>query len=41
MLTDDKVHADYDTGIWVNTPFFTSAIETMFNREWEGQKVVR
>ncbi|MBI2546304.1 TrmB family transcriptional regulator [Candidatus Woesearchaeota archaeon] len=37
MLSDDKqVHANYDTGIWVNTPFFTAAIESMFQREWEG-----
>ena len=41
MLTDDKVHPDYDTGIWVNTPFFTSAIEAMFNREWDASKVFK
>ncbi len=42
MLIDDKqVHSDYDTGIWVSTPFFTSAIEAMFNREWESCKVYK
>ena len=39
MLSDDKdVHANYDTGIWVNTPFFTAAVESMFQKEWEGCK---
>ncbi len=39
MLSDDKqVHSNYDTGIWVNTPFFTAALEAMFYKEWENQK---
>ncbi len=42
MLLDDKqVHSNYDTAIWVNTPFFTSAIEAMFNKEWENQKALK
>jgi len=40
MLLDDKqVHSNYDTGIWVDTPFFTSTIEAMFNKEWESHKM--
>ena len=35
MVVDDKeVHESYDVGIWVNTPFFASALETLFNMSW-------
>ena len=36
MLLDDKdVHPTYDIGLWVNTPFFTKSMRTMFERTWE------
>jgi sugar-specific transcriptional regulator TrmB len=39
MLMDDKkVHPSYDTGIWVNTSFFASAFENMFNDAWKSMK---
>lgn len=39
MLMDDKkVHPNYDTGIWVNTPFFASAFENMFNNAWKAME---
>ena len=31
VIDDNKVHETYDTGIWVSSPFFASALETMFN----------
>ncbi len=31
VIDDSKVHETYDTAIWVNTPFFASALENMFN----------
>ena len=34
LLTDDEVHESADTGIWVNTPFFASALGSMFNQGW-------
>ena len=35
MILDDKdTHPTYDLGIWVSTPFFVGAIETMFNTMW-------
>ncbi len=35
MVENDKdIHESYDTGIWVNSPFFASALETMFNNTW-------
>jgi len=37
MVMDDKeVHPTYDVGIWVNTPFFASALQNMFENSWKG-----
>lgn len=39
MVLDDKeVHPTYDVGIWVNTPFFASAMEGMFDAVWKTLK---
>ncbi len=39
MIIDDKeVHPSYDVGIWVNTPFFAGALETLFNQAWKGME---
>ena len=41
MVMDDKeVHPTYDIGIWVNTPFFASALEELFELAWKDMKVV-
>lgn len=34
MLNDSEVHPSYDVGIWVKTPFFTTAMDHMFNTMW-------
>ena len=35
IITDDKtVHEDYDTGIWIKSPFFAQSLETMFDLAW-------
>ena len=39
VLNDDNVHPSYDVGIWVNSPFFASALEGMFNSSWKDMKV--
>ena len=36
VMHDEAVHPSYDIGVWVNTPFFAQALETMFNKQWEG-----
>lgn len=36
IMNDDKVHEDYDTGIWVNTPFFAKTMNSMFDLAWKG-----
>ena len=42
MVNHDKdVHDSYDIGIWVNSPFFANALESMFNLNWNKLEVVR
>jgi len=42
MILDDKeVHPTYDVGIWVNTPFFASALNNLFDIAWKDMKPVK
>ena len=42
MVNHDKdVHDSYDIGIWVNSPFFANALESMFNLNWNKLEVIR
>ncbi len=34
MLNDSEVHPSYDLGIWVKTPYFTSAMDNLFENVW-------
>ena len=38
VLDDTEVHPTYDVGIWVNTPFFASALENLFELAWKNMK---
>ncbi len=38
VLHDNEVHESNDTAIWVDSPFFTSALENMFNLSWNSMK---
>ena len=38
VLDDSEVHPTYDVGIWVNTPFFASALENLFELAWKNMK---
>ncbi|MFH0752879.1 MAG: helix-turn-helix domain-containing protein [archaeon] len=38
LMGDEDVHSDYDVGIWVNTPFFISALTNMFNLAWDNME---
>lgn len=35
VLDDSEVHPTYDFGVWVNTPFFASAMENLFDLAWD------
>ena len=32
---DEKVHPDYDFGVWVNTDYFAKSLVNMFDRVWQ------
>jgi len=41
MLLDDKeVHPSYDLGLWVNTPYFSTALQGMFDKVWTNGNTV-
>ena len=37
-MDDSEVHPTYDVGIWVNSPFFSSALSTLFGTAWKSMK---
>jgi len=36
MLDDKEVHPTYDVGVWVNTPFFASALNGLYDQAWKN-----
>ena len=36
VMNDEDVHPTYDVGIWINTPYFASALNSMFETTWSG-----
>ncbi|MCX8146998.1 MAG: hypothetical protein N3D84_00855 [Candidatus Woesearchaeota archaeon] len=40
LLDDSEVHPTYDTGIWVNTPFFGKTLHMLFDSEWSKAKQI-
>jgi len=38
VLNDSDVHPTYDIGLWVNTPFFASALDELFTLAWKNMK---
>lgn len=40
LLDDKKVHPSYDVGVWVNTPFFSSALQEMFDINWKAMSTL-
>jgi len=40
VLDDDKVHPNYDVGVWLNTEFFAMALEQMFEIAWTKFKKI-
>ncbi|PIO08443.1 hypothetical protein COU59_01500 [Candidatus Pacearchaeota archaeon CG10_big_fil_rev_8_21_14_0_10_34_12] len=41
LLDDEKFHPNYDTGVWINTEFFSSALEQFFELAWKDMKSVK
>ncbi len=40
LLDDEKVHPNYDIGVWVNTEFFSQSLEQLFELAWKEMKSV-
>lgn len=40
LQSDEKVHPSFDVGIWVNTEFFSTALEKFFELAWEDMKPI-
>lgn len=38
LLDDSTVHPNYDSGVWVNSPFFSQTLATMFDLSWKRLK---
>lgn len=41
VLNDAEVHPTYDIGIWVNAPFFASALGDLFDIAWKSMKTLK
>ena len=41
LLDDEKFHPNYDVGVWINTEFFSQALEQMFELAWNEMKAVK
>ena len=39
ILDDEEVHPTYYVGIWINSPFFSAAVEELFELAWKSMKV--
>lgn len=41
IMDDQEVHPTYDIGIWINSPFFSAAVENLFEIAWKSMKEVK
>lgn len=39
LMDDEKVHPNYDVGVWINTDFFTQSLEKLFESNWNNSKL--
>ncbi len=40
LLDDSQFHPNYDIGVWINTEFFATAMEQLFELAWKDMKKV-
>jgi len=38
VADDEQIHPNYDTGIWVHSPFFANALNSLFEITWKDLK---
>ncbi len=37
-MDDESVHPSYDIGVWINTPYFATALESLFSNTWKDME---
>ncbi len=40
LMDDEKVHPNYDLGVWINTEFFAPALEQLFELAWNDMSPI-
>ncbi len=40
LMDDEKVHPNYDLGVWINTEFFAPALEQLFELSWNNMNPI-
>ena len=40
-LNDKDIYPAYDIGVWVNTPFFSQALQQLFEIAWRNMKQIK
>jgi len=35
LMDDEKIHPNYDVGVWINTEFFANALDNIFDNSWK------
>ncbi len=41
IMDGEEVHPTYDIGIWINTPFFSSALNQMYELAWQDMPKIK
>ena len=41
LMNDSEVHAMYDVGVWINTPFFAAALTELFELAWNDFETIK
>jgi len=40
LFDDDQIHSTYDVGVWVNAPFFATALQGLFDIAWKSSEII-
>jgi len=41
LMDDEKVHPNYDVGVWINTDFFAKSLDKLFENAWQKGKPLK
>ena len=40
LMDDNAVHENFDSGVWVSTPYFVQHFDSMFEKDWKEMKKI-